>query len=178
MLLALIASVLAAAAGVLRGGSLERLASVNFRWGPLLLGALVAQVAVDLFFPADTPRWLVLAALLATYALVVAVLIANRHQPGMGWAAAGLALNVIAIAANGAMPISPRAAEIAGANIGFLGTKHELLGPHTLLPWLTDVIPVPVLGQVFSIGDVVLTVGLVRFVYSATIGSEPRRAAG
>jgi hypothetical protein len=160
--------VLAAAIAALRGGSFEELARTDFRWVPVLIAALVAQVGFDIWDPAWLSDTGGLAVILITNALVAVFLGRNWKLPGMGLAAGGMALNVVVITANGAMPVSLRAAEIAGLQgpPREPGMKHEVLTDDTLLPWLADVIPLPVLERLISVGDVLLALGIAWLVYA------------
>ena len=165
MLLALIVAVIAAVIARLRGGSFQSLAATEFRWPWLLWTGLVIQVGLDVW----DPSWLssdgALAVVLATNALVAAFLALNQRLPGMALAAIGMSLNVLVIAANGAMPVSASAAGEAELGATELGVKHELLTDSTRLPWLADVIPIPGLATLISVGDVVLAIGIAWFVY-------------
>lgn len=168
MVLALVAAGTAALAGRLKGGSLENLASTSFRWLPLLFASLLVQVGFGIW----DPPWLTETAGLSitlTSMLGVAVFLArNRHHPGTLLAALGLALNVLVIGANGAMPVSADAAEVAGIDTSQLedaGIKHERMTDATRLSFLGDVIPVPGTQIVISIGDVILAAGLARLTY-------------
>lgn len=169
MILALVVAVVAAVFGLIRGGSLDSLAETRLRWLPLLFGALVFQAGMDIW----NPEWLNdtgdLAVLLLSQAAVALFFALNWKFPGMAVAAVGFALNVIVIAANGAMPVSDRAAELAGlTDIGELGIKHERLDDDTALPWLADVIPVPGTAKIVSPGDVFLAAGIGWLVYRRT----------
>lgn len=181
MIIALLVAVLATVAALFRGGSLDNLATTELRWLPLLFGALVVQAAVDL----SDPAWLGdtggLVVLLATNLVVVAFLALNRHLPGMQLAALGLFLNVLVIASNGAMPVSESAAATVGLadELQDPGVKHEVLDSDTKLGFLGDIIPIPVLNKLISVGDVVLAVGIGLLSYKRTLGepSEAREAA-
>jgi hypothetical protein len=172
MLIALIAAVVAALIARLRGGSFESLAATPFRWPLLLWAGLIVQIA----FGAWDPDWLGtsggLAVILTTNVLVAAFLAVNRHLPGMVLAAIGTMLNVLVIALNGAMPVTLGAAQIAGAGVRDLGIKHEILDAETRLPWLADVIPVPGLRVLISVGDVLLAIGIAWLVYRRTIAGD------
>ena len=170
MELVVVAVVLGAGAGLLAGGSLDSLARTKFRWTPLLFASLAGQILFQLW----TPAWLTpgrsLTALLALNALVAVFLVANRRLPGTLLAAAGLVLNVAVIAANGAMPVSPVAAEAAGIDPAPSGGsfKHEPLDEDTRLPLLADALPVPLFRTVFSLGDVYLALGILYLVFART----------
>lgn len=180
MVTALVLAVLTGIAARLRGGSLDALAETTFRWTPLLAGGLVLQVA----FLYWDPDWLGdgggVAVVLASNVAVAAWLLVNRALPGLLLAGAGMALNVLVIAANGAMPVLEASAEKAGvaASLDQASFKHERLDEDTVLPWLGDAIPVPPFKEVLSVGDVVLALGLCRVVDSRmTSGKRPRHSA-
>ncbi len=180
MLTALVLAVLTGVLARLRGGSLDDLADTKFRWTPLLVAGLVVQVA----FVYWDPEWLGdaggLTVVLASNVAVAVWLVVNRALPGLLLAGAGMALNVIVIAANGAMPVLESSAERAGVaqSIDDASFKHERLDDDTVLPWLGDAIPVPPFKEVLSVGDVVLALGLCRVVDARmTIRKRPRHRA-
>ncbi|MGH2734454.1 MAG: DUF5317 domain-containing protein [Actinomycetota bacterium] len=170
--LALVVAVVATIAGLLRGGSLEALASTRFRAPWLLFAGLALQVAFDLWSPSWMNASGALAVVLSSNAFVLAWLWLNRRLPGVLLAAVGLALNVVVIASNQAMPVSLHAIEAAGGEATSLprDLKHEPAGSDTILPWLGDVIPMPVVGTVISVGDVVLAAGVGVLAYRRTTG--------
>ncbi len=111
------------------------------------------------------------AMILTSYLPLLVVVIANRNRSGMWLAGLGVLMNFTVIALNGGMPVMSEAAAIAagdpGAQLELAGNyKHVLLDDSTLFPFLGDVIPVRIfaLGQVVSMGDVFLAVGLGRFL--------------
>lgn len=164
----------------LRGGSVHDLAETTFRWTPLLVAGLVFQ----LVFVYWDPEWLGdtggLAIIVASNLSVAVWLFVNRALPGLGLAAAGMALNLLVITANGAMPVLERSAEAAGVtqSLEDAGLKHERLDGSTALPWLGDAIPVPPFKEVLSVGDVVLALGLARLVYARmTVSKNARHSA-
>ncbi|MBI3522421.1 MAG: DUF5317 domain-containing protein [Chloroflexi bacterium] len=138
-------------AGVAFGGDIRRLARLELRWTPVLFGALAIRL-VGLFVPFSL--WLYVAALLATAAAAAL----NRHLPGALLIAAGSLLNAVVVVLNGGMPIDPRAAEAASLTYPTDGL-HVPLGARALLPFLTDVIPVPIVRGVYSVGDVLIAIG-------------------
>jgi hypothetical protein len=174
MLTLLLGALGAAAVARARGGRLEALADTRLRYAPLLVAGLSLQV----LFAAWSPDWLTdqaeLAIVLWSNLAVVLFIALNRELPGMSLMALGLALNVFVIASNGAMPVSERASDLAGipSAPGSAALKHELLGPDTKLPWLGDVIPLPRLGEVLSVGDVVLIAGTIRLIYARMTSPE------
>lgn len=173
VILVLLLAVVAAVYGLVRGGSLEGLARTQFRFVWVLLAGLLIQVTFDIW----DPEWLSetgdIMILLGTNVAVATFLALNRQLPGMWLAAAGLLLNVLVIGANGAMPVSMEAADFAGlSDQPSWGMKHEALNDATLLPWIADVIPVPGLKMILSVGDVVLAAGIGWLVYKRTLEEE------
>jgi hypothetical protein len=154
----------AVAVAYLRGGRLHHLAEAPLRAPWLLFVGLGLQLAVDigagrgLLADAGAPG---LGVLVLSQVLVVAWLMLHRELPGVWFVALGLVMNAAVIAANGAMPVDPNAVRALG--LGDLEVpigKHTLLTDDTRLPWLADVLPVPPLRSIVSVGDLVIAVGL------------------
>ena len=156
---------------LLRGGSLHNLAAVRLRWLPLVFGGLVLQLLIFTPFrevsliSVATP-WLYIMSMLmlATWAAV------NRHIPGIVFMAAGLLLNLTVIAANGGyMPVLSEAIRMARMPVSYgIDGRHNSLATFASgkvhLWLLSDIIPIPFAG-VFSIGDVLLTLGVAICCY-------------
>ncbi len=159
---------------LLRGGSLDRLAATRFEWIHFLVVGLVVQIAFLVWDPPGLSSGQSLTILVMSNLMIAAFLFANRRLTGMVVAGVGMVLNVIVITANGAMPVSQRAVDLAGINaqVPETGLKHELMSDETVLPWLGDVIPVPVLKEILSVGDLVLAFGLAQLVYTRTRSTE------
>jgi hypothetical protein len=158
-------------AGILAGlaahGRLGALADLHFRWPWVAVAGLVAQVALftqagfDLaggFGPALY--------VLSTLAVFVAVL-RNVRVAGMSIVALGAASNLAAIIANGgAMPADPAALALAGLDGAGSHTNSVVLAEPALRP-LTDIFAIPAawpLANVFSVGDVLIGVGIVAVI--------------
>jgi hypothetical protein len=146
-------------AGWLLGGSLRRLELLTVHRLRLLILAVVTQV-VGTVVLAGT---LYLIALLASLGLAAAFLLSNPRLAGRGLLLIGLAANALVIALNGAMPVTLTAAARAGLQTGALldDPRHRPAGPATRLPLLEDRVPLPlpVLPQVLSIGDILVAAG-------------------
>ena len=178
MLLVLVAAVVAACVALARGGSLSALASTQFRWTWILFVSLFVQIGADIW-ASDISRGLGVALFVLSYVGVALFMLLNRSFAGMSFAAAGLALNALVIAVNGAMPVSRWAADVAGiTSFGDMGVKHEVAGPHTALSFLGDVIPIPNTLQIISVGDVVLGFGIALLVYRQTLSERDVRSLG
>ena len=92
------------------------------------------------------------------------LLAANRRVPGMALTALGAALNLLAITANGGvMPASPAALAAAGLPVDEAGFQSSTAVDGPQLAFLGDVFAIPAswpLSNVFSVGDVLIGVGL------------------
>lgn len=184
MSLALILLVLGLASGLARGGKVSNLGRVRFRYAALVLAGLTLQIATEVTAGFMNPGSRLgdrgLAVLCASYVLLAAFVTANRRLPGAMAIGAGLVLNLAVIAANGGMPVSIDAARVAGVEPeAYLrsAVKHREMLPGTPLGLLGDVIPIPFLRTVVSIGDVVLSAGIFRLVDSL-VRYAPRHRAG
>lgn len=163
------------------GGRLGNIAAAPLYHGWLLAVGVILQLGVDLaaardWLPVDA--WWTYGLLLVSQLFVVAWVVVNRHLPGLVLVAAGLAANALVMAANGAMPVSPDA--IAALGIGDVEVppgKHVLLDASTRLPWLADIIPVPPLRSIISIGDILLAIGLIPLTHRLMTWPVPAEAA-
>jgi hypothetical protein len=186
MVIVLLVATAAVALGLARGGSLDTLASTPLRWVWLLFGGLGLQVAAAVWSPAWFTRpWALLVIVVSNLAILLFIA-ANRRMPGMLVADLGVALNLLVIVVNGAMPVSAEAARHAGVETApvSVALKHEPMTDATALSWLADVVPLPGVGEVLSIGDLLLAAGIARLVYARTTLEEdgtaptPSRASG
>jgi hypothetical protein len=162
---------IALAMAVLRGGRLTNLGDIELRAWWLLLGALALQAGTGWLPDADWAEGLGLAMVLTSYGLLMVLVLLNRDQPGMWLAGIGVLMNFTVIAINGGMPVLAEAAEVASgftvADPDLSGSfKHTILNEASRLTLLADVIPLRLgsLGQVISLGDVFLAVGLGSFI--------------
>lgn len=102
--------------------------------------------------------------------------VGSSARPGLAIFATGLTLNTLATVANGGMPYSPDAARIAGLGVDMPQLPgHLALTPHSHLTVLADILPIPRCGQVISIGDILLIVGLTGLLIA--IARHPGTAA-
>ena len=145
--------------GLVTHGSLDNLARLRFRWPWLAVAALLVREATVLtpLRNVDGIQYLY-AASLAT--LVAWTLWHVNRVRGIWVVAAGSALNLVVIAANGGrMPV---ALEAAGSLVqrGHLG-QYTLMGSGTHLNWLADWIVLrwgPL--EAYSPGDLTVAVGI------------------
>jgi Family of unknown function (DUF5317) len=178
---------LAVLVGLLAGGSLAHFSRLQIHWWGAALGGLLLQ---GLPFTSELGRTLGPATLVVSYGLLLAFAWVNRRLPALWLVIAGLVMNVLVIGANGGMPVSAGALEVAGARPETLagdGTlKHHLMGSDDVLTPLADVIGIPEpIGAVVSVGDLLLYVGVAALVVAVMLGRSggnrrppPRRARG
>lgn len=160
---------LSMAIAVLRGGRMINLGDIHLRmWWLLPLGFLL-QVGADLL-PSSASNWGV-PLILISYAPLLGLVVLNRDRPGLWLAGLGVLMNFSVIALNGGMPVLSEAALVAsgfasGDPVLSESYKHVVLDETSQLVFLADVIPLRVAnyGQVISLGDVFLAVGLGRFI--------------
>lgn len=180
---------LALIAGALAGGGVPRLADLRLRWLWLLGLALAVRIsAVQLRGIDAVPPGIASLAFVGVYVLLFAWLWGNWRVPGLQVAAVGIGLNALAIVLNGgSMPVWARAFEAAGFNIGALVDDpfHTLVTTDSVTTFIAsgglfgDVVPIPlpIIRDVVSIGDVLLALGIVWAIVSAmTRPNAPVRA--
>jgi Family of unknown function (DUF5317) len=154
--------VLSALAVPLFGGRLGALAEVRLRRVWAIFAALgLAVMATGLPGLPDGVRSLLL---VAAYPVGAVFLAANWRVPGIPLAALGAALNLLVIAANGGvMPASAAALQRAGLPADAPGFQNSAAVADPRLAFLGDVFALPAswpLSNVFSVGDMLIAVGL------------------
>lgn len=160
-MLLVVVAILCVASVPLAGGRLSALAELDFRAVWAAIGAAALQVLIVNVLPGGS-HGVHVALHVASYALVVLFLIANRHLVGIPIMAIGAGLNMIVIAANGGvMPAASAALRIAGIEQSEDFANSAALAHPRLLP-LGDVIPIPgpwPIGNVLSVGDLLIFAG-------------------
>ena len=153
---------LAAASVVVTGGDLRRLSRLQFRYAPLLFGALLTQIVIISILP-EGNQGLKEAIHIGTYLAVFVFLALNVRVPGLWLIALGALLNFVAIAANGGvMPADPDAERRAGIEHeeGEFSNSQVVENPRLLV--LGDRFALPEswpISNVFSVGDVLIVLG-------------------
>jgi hypothetical protein len=143
------------------GGDLRGLARIELRRPGAALAGLAVQVVVTNVIP-GADHTLLSALHVASYGLAGWFVAVNVALPGILPMAAGGALNLLAIVANGGvMPASAWAVARSGLDVGDGYANSAVLADPRLLA-LGDIIPVPVgpLANVLSVGDLVVFAGL------------------
>jgi len=165
--------------GFVLGGRLSGLAAVDFRWPWLAIGGFLVQLVLF----SDAVRGGVGALGPPLYvASTVAVLIAvirNIRIPGMALVAIGAGCNLAAIVANGGyMPASEGAFAALGRGLNPGYTNSAIVDDPALAP-LTDVFALPSavpFANVFSVGDVLIAIGVVIVIVAAMRSARHEKA--
>ena len=175
----LIAAAVGIVAGLLAGGRIRNLLSVELRYGFLILAALLVRVATQWLIDqgVDIVDQLRLPLFAFSFSLLVVTLWLNRSQPGLLLAMVGVAANGLAIVLNGGyMPVYLPAVEVAGLTEADLSPFFHVALPDELsIDFLLaggplgDILPItiPFLTNVVSVGDVLLAAGVGWFLFSS-----------
>jgi hypothetical protein len=162
--------------GVLLGGSLRHLAELQLRSMWLLYAAMGLQAWA---FPSGVLPWstgdrMATALWLGSYALLIAATVRNARPPGALVIGGGMLSNLVAVASNGGHMPALRSA-IEGAGLTYDGVNNNsVAAAHPHMAWLVDRWAAPAwlpLGNVYSVGDVLIAVGTIVLV---TLAMRPR----
>jgi hypothetical protein len=156
--------------GFVLGGRLSGLAVVDFHWPWLAIGGFLVQLVLF----SDAVRQgigdLGSSLYVASTAAVLIAVIRNVRIPGMALVALGAGSNFVAIVANGGyMPASEAAFTALGGGLN-PGYTNSAIVPDPAVQPLTDVYALPgwlPYANVFSIGDVLIALGVVVVIVSA-----------
>jgi uncharacterized protein DUF5317 len=156
----------------LLGGRWSTLADVRLRFVVAFYAAIGLQVVA---FPASALPWhtsdrVAVILWLGSYAVFALAAGANLRTPGMALVVAGMCSNLLAILGNGGhMPALPSALRAAGLHFETSRNSAVAAAPH--FAWLVDRWALPSwvpLGNVFSVGDVLIAAGGFVFVLVAS----------
>jgi hypothetical protein len=140
------------ALGALIGRSWKPLLDANVRFLPVLLGSLVVRAIAP--FADGFAYPLYVAALAGT----VFAASANLALRGALLVALGGLLNLAVVIANGGMPVDPAAVALAGTRMPTDALHVQMVDSSVLAP-LGDVIPVGIVRNVYSVGDILIAAG-------------------
>lgn len=172
----LLVALAALVTAIIRGGHLANFAQVRLRYFPALFVPLVVQLVIFSPLAAFMPASLTAIPLAHVVSLLMAALVVcfNLNLPGFKLLLVGLLSNLAAIVVNGGyMPVSTAAREAAG--LPALTSAHnniQVLTDATPLWFLADIFPIPSgipFANVFSIGDVLIAVGIFVFVHRTLV---------
>ncbi|MFP5342755.1 MAG: DUF5317 domain-containing protein [Candidatus Limnocylindria bacterium] len=164
--------------GWLAGGRLERLSSVPFAWAWLAMAGLLVQVVLFSGLVEDLDDGLGAAVYVASTAAVLVAVVRNVRLAGMPLVMAGAAANLLAIVANGGvMPTTVDALRAAGLDPTDGFSNSAVVADPAVAP-LTDVFALPPwvpLANVFSVGDVLIAIGVALVIALGMRAPEPPR---
>jgi hypothetical protein len=179
---------LALFAGLLFGGKAERLGNVRVAWWWVGLAAFAAQI-VAVYGAGRTDDGLAIPLIVGSHAALVLVALLNNRLPGARVLFVGLAMNLACMLANGGlMPVAPETLAMAGRveewkiGAGTTGTRVQgskdviLPADQTRLALLSDRYWTGLPGRLsvlFSLGDVLLAVGVSTFVFATMTKDSP-----
>jgi hypothetical protein len=158
---------------VASGGRFREIANLHITASWLLFTGLAIQIGLEfLDLPKNEIDTFGYGFLMASYALILAFCIANLPVRGFGVIAIGVALNTLVIGLNQGMPSVPIGNDAHGNRIQKpveQTVKHRPERHGDLLRVLDDriVLPKP-FDEVESFGDLVISVGICEFAYTAT----------
>lgn len=165
--------------GRLLGGRVAALSALQIRAAWLFYVAIGLQVAG---YPSGVLPWSISDSLatglwLVSYAVLIAAVAVNVRLPGAAVVGLGMVCNLAAVLTNGGrMPA--RASALRAAGVLYRGVhNNSAVASHPSLPWLIDRWPVPAwipMGNVYSVGDVLIAAGAVVLV-CAGMGVRLRR---
>ena len=173
-------AVVALVPALFRRRALAALTSIRLRLVWLLPTALALQVLVVNVLP-RLPHPVGATVHLTSYGLLAAFLALNLRLPGMPLIVAGTTANAVTITVNGGvLPASATALQAAGWNPGTTDFTNSgaLTSPH--LAFLGDNYVTPPwvpLGNVYSIGDVLIAVGIIVLIAGVTRHRPRHRAS-
>ena len=171
--------------GLLLGGQISALINVRLRFAVLIAAAVALRFGTQIAIAqgvelADALRWPLYA---SAFGVLIGALWLNRHAPGLLVVMVGVVLNAVAILVNGGwMPVYEPALAAAGLPPTDLSPTYHVVLPAELgaeflrmAGPLGDVIPFPfpLLPNVVSLGDVLISIGLGWFVFATLRWGDP-----
>ncbi len=169
-------------AGFVLGGRLGRLADVRLRAPWLFYLAIVLQILAfpSLVMPWHAAEGIATALSIGSYVCLVWVFLLNVRLRGLAIAGGGMLLNLAAILTNGGhMPALPSAMRDAG--LAFSGVHNNSVADAAPnLAWFVDRWAAPAwvpFGNVYSVGDVLIAIGVVVTVAAGMGARRPFAAS-
>ncbi len=166
--------------GLRAGGRLDNLANIQLRWPPLLIAAVLVRYGTEGLLNAhiDIVETLRAPLLAFGFLLLLIALWVNRYYPGLSVAFVGILLNGLVIVINGGhMPIWTTSLAAAGLTPPDVTSALHVVVPGEASDFfvraliLGDIIPIPIplIQNVASLGDLFLTAGLAFFLFASVV---------
>ncbi len=172
-------------AGILRGGRLDALARLPFRWLWLIPVGLVLRYLAFSDALLSRAEWLSPVVYGASVFVLAVILVRNIALMGTEFLLLGLACNALVIFSNGGhMPVAIDAIRATGRQslVDALLTTGKvahaiIMTNETHFRWLGDIFPIPPqlpFPSVFSLGDLFTAVGVLILLALGTMDSAVR----
>lgn len=167
------------------GAKPSRLADLRLRGSFLVFGSLAIQIAIYTALRSHVPTAWDGPLHIISYLMLIGFLLLNLRVPAFWLVGVGLLTNVLVIFTNGGhMPVSAAAWKAAGRSLAIfhrngISDNNVLADAHTHLRFLSDVFVVPSqvpFASVLSIGDFLIVLGMVAFVYKVCAPVSDRRS--
>lgn len=165
--------------GLLRGGRFGALRSAQVRLWPLVLLGIALQTSEQWgAFPGR------LAVFIVGLLLLILCTMNNVHLKGSVITGFGLTLNVIAVLLNGYIPLRVEALQaVGGIPVGADPSGYAVNGlwrfedSGTSVRQLGDIVPIPVIDDVISFGDLIMLGGIIVLTMNLLLRQPRRRLA-
>jgi len=150
--------------GLISGGDFGSLRDLELKLWPVALPAITLAIVISLDADPPLERFLLPVSLL----LFAVVVFANLNVVGMAVIGVGIIANLAPVLLNGDMPVREQAVIDAGIateqTVEFveLGAGRRFEEPGDLLTSLDARIPIGVLDEVFTFGDLIVILGLMN----------------
>jgi hypothetical protein len=171
--LALVTVVGAGVIALLARGRLRGVTEVHVRALWCVVGVIAAQLVGGWISSATDDASFYIVGLAVSAAFGLTFCLFNLHLAGVPLVTLGLTFNALVVGLNSAMPVSIFAASRADVSLTDIAAgndaRHTIAGYGSTWRLLGDVIPVPmpVIPEVVSPGDVLIAAGLAEFVVIA-----------
>jgi uncharacterized protein DUF5317 len=156
--------------GLLLGGRPAGLATLQFRFGWVMVVGLLVQVVLFSTAVSNAVGELGPPIYVLSTAVVIVSVLLNLRITGMALVALGAISNLVAIVLNGGyMPADAGAMAALGKTAPTTYSNSAILAEPVLKP-LTDIFALPTwvpFANVFSVGDVLISVGVVVVIVAA-----------
>jgi len=165
---------------LITGGKIQNIKNIRFRYSWLVFVAVAVKVITNsnLRFVLGIPNSLAPKLYVSSLVLVAVFVLFNVRLRGLALIGLGLVGNLTAIVSNsGYMPVkseyfnivaSPE--ELEKINQGLTAFNYIPAGPHTKFYYLCDIFLMPhwvFVTKLFSIGDVIITIGGAIFIWTS-----------
>ena len=163
-----------AAIGRARGGRARAFTTTTLNKAGWLAAGISGVLIVSFIGPSQPVWWMI-----ATYACFIYFGLRNLHFTGMVVLLIGMLMNLTPMIANLAVPVSEQAlvsvGEVDADGSPLISGTRESTATATSFTFFGDVVPVPILNVVVSLGDLVIAVALADIAMHTMLREKNRR---